>query len=364
MGVFDHPEFDRHESIHCFDEPTTGLRAIVAIHSTALGPAAGGCRRWRYASDTDALTDVLRLSRGMTYKNAIAGLPFGGGKAVILAAERSPKSAELFAAFGRAVDSLGGHYITAEDVGIGVEDMLAVRRETRFVSGLPQACNDAGGDPSPWTAYGVFLGIQVAVEARLGIDSLEGLRIAVQGVGHVGRHLCRLLHDAGARLVIADVDPAKLRTVGDELPVTETAPSEVLFSDVDVVAPCALGGVLTAATIPRLRAKVVAGAANNQLATADDGRRLAERDILYAPDYVVNAGGIISVAREYLGESSTAAVRADVGRIAARLRGIFDDAAVTARPTNVVADELAHRLVASASENKRLTNAAAGPRIA
>lgn len=347
MSVFDHVEFDNHESIHFFDDKATGLRAIIAVHSTALGPGAGGCRRWSYAKDADAITDALRLSRGMTYKNAVAGLPFGGGKAVILADDNAPKSEELFRAFGRAVASLGGNYITAEDVGVSVEDMRHVRHETDFVSGLPQSGDSAGGDPSPWTAVGVFLGMQAAVKARLGNDSLDGLTVAVQGVGHVGAHVCRLLSEAGAKLLVADVDRANLDAVTSELSVEVVAPGDILFAEADVLAPCALGNVLTSATIPNIKAKVIAGAANNQLSTSEDGQRLADRVILYAPDYVINAGGIISVSHEYHGDSSEEQVRADVEKIPTRLAEIFDESNKTGRPTNELADELARRLISA-----------------
>ena len=348
MGVFDHAEFDNHESLHYFFDEPTGLRAIVAVHSTALGPAAGGTRRWTYANDDDALTDVLRLSRGMSYKNAVAGLKFGGGKAVILASDATPKSPELFRAFGRCVGSLGGKYVTAEDVGCSTDDMRYVREETEFVSGLPQSEGDAGGDPSPWTALGCFQGIEAAAQARLGSDSVKGLRVAVQGVGHVGLNLCRLLHEAGAELVVADVNRDNLKMTTDELPATVVSPSELLFADVDVLAPCALGNILTSTTIPKIKAKIVAGAANNQLSTPADGLRLAERDILYAPDYVINAGGIISVEAEYYDEGSEDDVRADVGRIKDRLQDIFVQAKETGRPPHELADELARRLVAAA----------------
>ncbi len=347
MGVFDHAEFDNHESVHYFQDEATGLKAIIAVHSTALGPGAGGTRRWTYASDADALTDVLRLSRGMTYKNAVAGLKFGGGKAVILAEAFAPKTPDLFRAFGRAVNSLGGRYVTAEDVGCTVDDMRHVREETEWVSGLPHDEGAAGGDPSPWTAIGCFEGIQAAVKARLDRDSLDGLSVAVQGVGHVGIYLCRLLHEAGARLFISDVNRDNLKAVTEEMPATVVSPAELLYADVDILAPCALGNILTSTTIPRIRAKIVAGAANNQLATADDGARLAERNILYAPDYVINAGGIISVAGEYYGPSSEEQVRADVGRIKDRLQEIFDKAEASGRPTNELADELARSLVAA-----------------
>lgn len=347
MGVFEHPEFDQHESVHYISDAATGLRAIIAIHSTALGPAAGGCRRWHYASDAEALTDALRLSRGMTYKNAVAGLPFGGGKSVILAADAAPKSGELFAAFGRGVASLGGRYITAEDVGVSVEDMRHVQGETKFVSGLPSKGDDAGGDPSPWTALGVFLGIKAAAETRLGTTSLDGLKIAVQGVGHVGLHLCRLLHEAGAVLFVADVNRDNLELVREELPVTVVPPEELLVSDVDIISPCALGNILTSKTIPTIKAKIIAGAANNQLANDVDGVRLMKREILYAPDYVINAGGIISVAHEYQGRSSKTAVNADISRIPERLKAIFAESQETGKTTNRIADELARRIVSA-----------------
>ena len=354
MAVFDHPEFDQHESLHFVQDPDSGLKAIIAIHSTALGPAAGGCRRWQYASDAEALTDALRLSRGMTYKNAVAGLKFGGGKAVILASDAAPKSPALFRAFGRAVENAGGRYVTAEDVGCSVADMNYVREETRFVSGLPQSGNSAGGDPSPMTALGVFLGIEAAVKARLGKDSLEGISVAIQGVGHVGLHLCRMLHEAGARLVVADVDREHLQAARDELPVTEVAPPQLLYSDVDVLAPCALGNILTSVTIPKLRAKIIAGAANNQLATEADGARLVEHGILYAPDYVINAGGIINVAHEYYGSSSEKNVRAEVTRIPERLEVIFAKAEETGQPTNIIADDWARRIVASGGSDSTI----------
>ena len=347
MAVFDHPEFDQHESLHYVQDADSGLKAIIAIHSTALGPAAGGCRRWQYASDADALTDALRLSRGMTYKNAVAGLKFGGGKSVILASDAAPKSPQLFRAFGRAVESLHGKYVTAEDVGCSVEDMRYVNEETGYVSGLPKSGQNAGGDPSPLTALGVFYGIESAVKARLGMDSLRGVRVAVQGVGHVGLNLCRLLHAAGAILVVADVDRNNLQAARDELPVAVVAPAELLYADVDVLAPCALGNILTSHTIPQLRAKIVAGAANNQLATEADGALLTDRDILYAPDYVINAGGIINVAHEYYGNSSEELVRAEIARIPQRLDQIFAEAKTSKQPTNIIADNLARRIVAN-----------------
>ncbi len=343
MSVFEHPEFDDHESVHFFTDEATGLRAIIAIHSTTLGPGAGGCRRWQYAESADALTDVLRLSRGMSYKNAVAGLPFGGGKAVILASPDAPKSGDLFRAYGRAVDSLGGRYVTAEDVGIAVEDMQHVQKVTPYVSGV--SSDQHGGDPSPWTALGVFLGIEAAVSHRLGKDSLSGLTVAVQGVGHVGFNLCRQLHEAGSKLIVADVNQAYLDAAVDAFGATVVAPEDIVSVDCDVLAPCALGNVLNAQSIPTLKAAVVAGAANNQLGVDEDGDRLLERDILYAPDYVINGGGIVAVAREYLGDADADAIREEVGLIAGRLSKLFDASATRRLATNRLADELARSLI-------------------
>jgi leucine dehydrogenase len=348
--VFEHPEFDQHEAIHFFHDQRSGLKAVIAIHSTVLGPAAGGCRRWQYAHDSDALTDVLRLSRGMTYKNAIAGLPFGGGKAVILSDGATQASPELFQAFGRAVGTLGGAYITAEDVGVTLTDLEQVRKATPFVSGLRARGNSAGGDPSPWTALGVFLGIQAAVKARHGADTLNGLKVAVQGVGNVGLNLCRLLHTAGAAVFAADVNPDHLRRACAELPLNQVAASDILFTDVDVLAPCALGKVLSAETIPRIRTPIIAGAANNQLATGDDGLRLVEHDKLYAPDYVINAGGMISVSREYLAQGTQDDVRREVSRIPERLSRIFTEAEGTGQSTHAIADALARCLLAAEAD--------------
>jgi leucine dehydrogenase len=354
MDVFDRPEHDGHELVTFGHDEATGLKAIIAVHSTALGPAAGGCRMWPYPSTAEAVADVLRLSRGMSYKNAMAKLPFGGGKAVILADPRKAKTPELFEAFGRFVHSLGGRYITAEDVGTTLADMTQVARATPYVSGLGRAPGEAGGDPGPKTALGVFLGIKAAVKFRLGRSELKGLKIAVQGAGGVGYHLCGMLAAEGARLLVADLRAPALQRAVSELGATPVAADEVLFQDVDVLAPCALGAVLNADSIPRLRAKVIAGAANNQLAHGQDGQALAAAGILYAPDYVINAGGIISVAREYYGGASEAQVIADIHKIPERLTAIFERARRENRTTNAVADEMArerlmrrpHQLVA------------------
>ncbi len=342
MSVFANDAFDGHEAVHFFTDAASGLRAVIAIHSTILGPAAGGCRMWPFADDRMALTDVLRLSRGMSLKNAMADLPLGGGKAVIIGDPRRHKTPDLLMAFGRAVDSLGGRYVTAEDVGMSVADMQVIRLTTRHVCGLPAAPGARlGGDPSPHTARGVFNGIRAAVRAKLGRDDLEGLRIAVQGLGHVGHALARLLHQAGARLVVADIDGAAVARAAEELGAETASPDEILFADVDVLAPCALGGVLNRDTIPRLRTPIVAGAANNQLLTDMDGTRLAERGILYAPDYVINAGGIIHVAAEYLDSLDADMAARKIEGIFDTLAEIFDRAARTGRPTNRIADEMA-----------------------
>ena len=341
MEIFNMREFDAHELIVFGDDAATGLRAVIALHSTALGPAAGGCRMWPYATLTEAVSDVLRLSRGMSYKNAIAGLPFGGGKSVIIGDPQKQKTPELFEAFGRFVDSLGGRYLTAEDVGTTTADMASVARATRYVAGLGRAPGEAGGDPAPKTALGVHLGIKAAVRFKLGRSDLEGLSVAIQGLGGVGSHLARMLADEGARLKVADVRAAAVRRVCDELGASAVAVEDVLAEDVDVLAPCALGAVLDEQSIPRLHARIVAGAANNQLAQGQDGQSLLAAGILYAPDYVINAGGIISVSREYRGGATDAQVLEDIGQIPLRLTEIFERARDENRTTNAVADEMA-----------------------
>ena len=347
MSPFDNREFDGHELVVFSHDEATGLRAIVAVHLTALGPAAGGCRMWPYATTAEAVTDALRLSRGMSYKNAMAGLPFGGGKAVIIGDSRR-KTPALFEAFGRFVNSVGGRYITAEDVGTTTADMESVAKHTRFVAGLHRKPGEVGGDPSPKTALGTHLGIKSAAKFRLGRSDIEGLRVAVQGVGGVGYHLCRLLAAEGARLSVADVRSDAVTRVCDELGADAVPVEAVLRQDVDVIAPCALGAILNSQSIPTIRAKVVAGAANNQLATNADGEALLAAGILYAPDYVINAGGIISVAREYFGGSSEAQVTADIHGIPARLTEVFERARREGRPTNIVADRLAQERIVSA----------------
>jgi leucine dehydrogenase len=350
MAVFSDPAFDNHERVlFCRDE-ATGLNAIIAIHSTALGPAAGGCRLWNYRDDSAALHDVLRLSRGMSYKNAMAGLRFGGGKAVIIRTPDFEGSDALYERFGDFVDTLGGDYITAEDMGMSVAIMQTISRRTRFVSGLPSDSGKAGGDPSPKTAWGVFCGIEAAVRARLGREDLGDLKVAVQGVGNVGYHLCRFLHEAGVSLFVSDIDAARVARVRDEFGATPVPLDEILFRDVDIVSPCALGAVFDEVSIPKVRAKIIAGGANNQLRTDADGRRLAEAGILYAPDYVINGGGIINVACEYYGDVDNEGVMDLVTAIGPRLEGIFDEAASSGEPTNVIADRQAKTIIAAARQ--------------
>src|SRR5262245_53901212 len=281
-----YPDFDAHEALHFVTDEKSGLRAIVAMHSTHLGPAAGGTRFWHYADDADALTDALRLSRGMSYKNAMAGLPLGGGKAVVLADADRTKTPEMLAAFGAAVNSLGGKYVTAEDVGMSVADMIEISRQTSFVAGLPVEGGEVGGDPGPHTSLGVYLGIKAAVKRALGKDSLSGLHIALQGAGSVAGGVARHAAAEGAKLSIADVDPARAAKLADATGGTVVSTNEILLIEADVVSPNALGAILTAESIAKLNTPIVAGGANNQLATPEDGPRLQARGILYAPDYV------------------------------------------------------------------------------
>ena len=341
---WDYPDFDAHEVLHFVDQPEHGLRAIIAIHSTHLGPAAGGARFWHYEDADLALTDALRLSRGMSYKNAMAGLPLGGGKAVILAPAERRKSPELLAAFGKAVDRLCGRYITAEDVGMSVADMVEIRRQTKYVAGLPNE-GGVGGDPGPHTALGTFLGIKAAVKRALGKDSVEGLHIAVQGAGSVATGVAMHAASEGAKLSIADVDGAKAKKLAEMAGGEVVDPAEILFLEADVVSPNALGAILDEESIARLRAPIVAGAANNQLAKPVDGAFLNERGILYAPDYVINAGGIINVCTEYLGDGDASLVRERIEAIPQRLEQIWAESAVTGRNPAAVADDMAQRVI-------------------
>ena len=340
-----YPDYDAHEKVSFIHDEASGLRAIIALHSTHLGPAAGGCRFWHYADPSDALTDALRLSRGMSFKNAMAGLPLGGGKAVILAGPERKKSPEMLAAFGRAVELHGGRYVTAEDVGMSVADIIEVARQTRFVAGLPVEGGDVGGDPGPHTALGIFLGIKAAVRHALGKDSVDGLHIAIQGAGSVATGVALHAAAEGARLSIADIDEARVQKLANAANATIVDPSDILGLEADVVSPCALGAVINETTIPELKTPIVAGAANNQLATDADGARLSERGILYAPDYVINAGGIINVCTEYLGDGDAQLVRERIEGIPVRLEQIWADSKATGRDPATVADAMAMKLI-------------------
>ncbi len=362
-AVWDLPDFDDHEGVHFFTDRQSGLRAVIAIHSTHLGPAAGGTRFWHYADSNDAVTDALRLSRGMSFKNAMAGLPVGGGKGVILADQARIKTPEMLAAFGRCIDSLGGRYITAEDVGMGEADLVAIGRETRHVCGLPVAASGhAGGDPGPYTAMGVFLGIRAAIRRSLGKDSTEGVHVAIQGVGSVGGGLggpgpggggrgqgagglARLLAGVDARLTLADVDAGRVRALAAELGAQAVDAADILTVEADVVSPCALGAILTAESIASLNAPIVAGGANNQLATPEDGDRLHARGILYAPDYVINAGGIINVTLEYLGQGDRAEVESRLTQIPGRLEAVWAESAASGETAARVADRMTTALI-------------------
>ena len=340
MWLFDHPEFDDHEKVLFGHDHATGLKAIIAIHDTTRGLAVGGCRLWNYEREEDALTDVLRLSRGMSYKSALANLPFGGGKSVILGTPEI-KSPALFRAMGRLVDSLGGQYRVAEDVGISVEDVETMGEVTPHVAGTRAG---GFGDPSPATARGVFMGLKAAVKAKLGRDDLTGLRVAVQGLGSVGYHLCRLLHAAGAKLVVTDINQEAIARCVQEFGADAAAPDAIYDQDVDVYAPCALGATIHDDTIPRLKASIVAGSANNQLAEERHGEALRQAGILYAPDYAINAGGVIVIAHETRPGSpaydETLAMQ-HVDRIHDTLLAIFERAEQDGVATSLAADRVA-----------------------
>ncbi len=349
--MMDENQFKDHEQLVYLHDRQSGLKAFIAVHDTSLGPAAGGCRMWNYDSELDALNDVLRLSRGMSHKNAVAGLRLGGGKAVIIGNSRTDKSEELFRAFGRMIEGLGGKYISAEDVGISVEDMEIVAEETTYVAGLNKG-EHASGDPSPFTATGTRLGINAAVKHALGRDDVAGLTIAVQGLGHVGYHLCKQLHGAGAKLLVSDINQDALNRVEQEFGAEIIDPDKIISAEVDVLSPCALGAIINDDSIDGIRAKIIAGAANNQLARDDHGQTLMGRGILYAPDYVINAGGIINIAAETRGAYDLDWVNAKVDKIYDSLMTIFMRSVSENRPTNRIADELAHEIIEKARQEK------------
>jgi leucine dehydrogenase len=339
MSVFDALDYRDHEQVAFVSEPASGLKAIIAIHNTRRGPALGGCRFWKYPNEDAAIADALRLSRGMTYKSALARLPLGGGKCVVLGSAAEVKTDALLRALGRALERLGGHYVTAEDIGVKPSDLRIVREETAHVAGLPET----SGDPSPVTALGVFYGLRAAVRHRLGEDSLEGLTVAVQGLGAVGRSLADQVAAAGGKLIVADIRKEAVEKAVQELGAEAVHVDAIYDTQAEIFAPCALGAILNDDTIPRLQCSVIAGSANNQLAESRHGVVLREQKMLYAPDYAINAGGIINIAHEdrTAGTYDKAGALEAVGRIDDTLAEIFTRADATDTPTSEIADAMA-----------------------
>ncbi|MEE3806100.1 Glu/Leu/Phe/Val dehydrogenase [Lysinibacillus fusiformis] len=350
MEIFKYMEkYDYEQLVFCQDE-ASGLKAVIAIHDTTLGPALGGARMWTYASEENAIEDALRLARGMTYKNAAAGLNLGGGKTVIIGDPFKDKNEEMFRALGRFIQGLNGRYITAEDVGTTVSDMDLIHEETNYVTGISPAFGSSG-NPSPVTAYGVYRGMKAAAKEAFGSDSLEGLKVSVQGLGNVAYKLCEYLHNEGAKLVVTDINQAAIDRVVNDFDAIAVAPDEIYAQEVDIFSPCALGAILNDETIPQLKAKVIAGSANNQLKDSRHGDYLHELGIVYAPDYVINAGGVINVADELYGYNRERAMK--------RVDGIHDSIekifAISKRdgiPTYVAANRLAEERIARVAKSR------------
>jgi leucine dehydrogenase len=345
MELFDTLAEMGHEEVVVASDPSCGYRGIIAVHSTALGPALGGTRFWQYESDEAAITDALRLSRGMTYKNAVAGLDLGGGKSVIIGDNRTTNREAIFRAHGRFVESLGGRYITAEDVGTGTADMDFVHMETEHVAGL----KEKSGDPSPVTAHGVFRAIQASAKNRWGTDDLHGKVVAIQGCGNVGRNLARELHEAGAQLIVSDIDPARAERVKKETGATVVQGDEIYSVKADIFAPCALGAIVNDETLPKFKFEVIAGGANNQLLEERHGDMLEEMGMQYAPDYVANAGGVINVFGEVAGWDSERALR-KADDIYDTVLQVFEIAKAEGIHSYEAADRLAERRLASAGK--------------
>lgn len=338
MQILDGKPIGDYERIIRAHDRESGLKAIIVVHNTRRGPALGGCRMWPYQSEEEALNDALRLARGMTYKNALADLPFGGGKSVIIGDPKTQKSDALMRAMGQIVDSLNGAYTIAEDVGTAPADMDIIHSETPYVAGL----SDGGsGDPSPATAWGVYCGLLAATKDRLNRIDVKGLSVAIQGLGNVGWHLARHLSDAGAILTVTDIDEARMTDAQRAFGATPVDPDHIYDTEVDVFAPCALGGVINDDTVCRLRAKIVAGSANNQLAEDRHGAVLKAANILYAPDYAINSGGVINIYYEYVGKYDHQIAFQHVARIGETLTMIFDRARRLDIPTNAAADHIA-----------------------
>ena len=343
MKIFEAMAHKEHDQLVFWSDVASGYRGLIAIHDTTLGPALGGTRFWNYASEAEAITDVLRLARGMTYKAAITGLALGGGKSVIIGDNHTTDREAIFRAHGRAIESLGGRYITAEDVGTSVDDMEYVRKETQWVTGL----RDGSGDPSPITAFGVYQGLRACARFRYGNDSLEGRHVVVQGLGHVGYHLCEHLASDGARLSVTDIDEDRVRIAVTDFGATAVPAENVYGMEADIFSPCALGAVINDDTLDMLKVDIVAGAANNQLAEARHGKALHERGIVYAPDYVINAGGICNVYGELKGWTAEQS-KEKAGRIYDSLLQIFEYAREEKIPTSQAADDVARRRIAEA----------------
>ena len=348
MQMFERLAEHSHEQVVFCYEPTAGYKGIIAIHNTMLGPSLGGTRFWNYHSDEEALIDVLRLSRGMTYKAAVAGLNLGGGKAVIIGDPKTARREMIFRAHGRFVESLGGRYYTAEDVGTSVEDMDYVKMETDYVTGVA----GGSGDPSPVTAYGTYRGVKACAKEKYGYDSLSGMTVAVQGTGHVGYHLCKLLATEGARLIVTDIDEERVKRVVQEFGARAVGPDDIYGVEADIFAPCALGAIINDDTIAEFQVDIIAGAANNQLAQERHGDLLHKRGILYAPDYVINAGGLINVYGE-LNEWTASRSKRKAGDIFNTLLRIFGRAAADAVPTYVAADRVAESRIMEARQLQR-----------
>ncbi|WP_371192779.1 Glu/Leu/Phe/Val dehydrogenase dimerization domain-containing protein [Glaciecola sp. SC05] len=343
MSVFEHPDFDEHEQVSFFHDPISGLDAIIAVHNTQLGASLGGCRMWPYANSQDALTDVLRLAKGMTYKAAIAGLPQGGGKAVIIGNSRQDKTQELMYAMGRAVDTFKGQYVIAEDSGISVQDLQYMATQSHHVAGTSAKFaydgSPADGNPAPSTAYGVFVGIKAAVKFATGSD-LQGKKIAIQGLGHVGLRLARHLHNAGAKLIVADIFSDGVEAARQEFGAQVVDPLDIHKVVADVFAPCAMGGAINAHSLPEISAGIIAGAANNQLVSKDMGEQLCERGIIYVPDYVINAGGIIDIFHQR-NESTAEKMRSQLEQIGETVTQILTRSRQLNKPTEQVANQIA-----------------------
>ena len=333
-----------HEQITLFNDPESGLKGVVAIHNTTLGPALGGCRMWKYKTEEDAIIDVLRLSKGMTYKASIAGLNLGGGKAVIIGDAKKDKTEKLFRSFGRFVEGLGGRYITAEDVGTNIHDMENVKIETNYVTGISKSLGGSG-DPSPVTAFGVYMGIKASVKERFKRDSLDGLKISVQGLGHVGSHLVDYLSKEGVKIYVTDIDNNKIDEMVDKYGCIAVDKDEILNQEVDIYTPCALGATVNKDTIPHLKCEIIAGAANNVLENSKlDSEALVKRNILYAPDYVINAGGLINVANEIEGYDEVK-VKTDTEKIYDTLLNIYVMSENEKIPTVEASDKLAQQII-------------------